>query len=36
MGLEISAADHLHSDTASIGIIDAKRGRYVLGGWNLR
>lgn len=36
MGLEIAAADQLHNDTASIGIIDAKRGRYVLGGWNLR
>jgi len=36
MGLEIAAADHLHSDTASIGIVDAKRGRFVLSGWNLR
>jgi probable phosphoglycerate mutase len=36
MGLEIATADHLHNDTASIGIIDAKRGHFVLGGWNLR
>jgi probable phosphoglycerate mutase len=32
----IAAADSLHNDTASLGLIDLKRGRHVLTGWNLR
>jgi broad specificity phosphatase PhoE len=36
VGLRPEAGAVLHNDTASIGIVDDKRGRYVLTGWNTR
>lgn len=35
LALSPEVGDVLHNDTASIGVIDDKRGRYVLSGWNL-
>jgi probable phosphoglycerate mutase len=36
LSLHVEAGAILHNDTASIGIVDDKRGRYVLTGWNVR
>ena len=36
VGWPASAAAQLHNDTGSVGIVDLRRGRYVLSGWNRR
>ena len=36
VGLSAQAAAVLQNDTASVGIIDDKRGKYVITAWNLR
>lgn len=36
VGLSAQAGAVLQNDTASVGVIDDKRGQYVITGWNLR
>ncbi len=36
LGLPVSAAAALHSEPASVGVVEARRGTLVLTGWNLR
>lgn len=36
VGLRPEAAAVLQNDTASVGVVEDKRGRYVITGWNLR
>lgn len=36
VGWAPAAAGQLHNDTGSVGIVDLRRGQYVISGWNVR